>query len=315
MWAAPAAALLVVYVHERSIWHDVEARRRVAATESGDLDQLWADYQELDDSAWLTSTTRGLANVLANRLVSEASTTLKDYRQDEPMIRSRQVDEARAQLARALILQPDDSRAGAWLRYAQGHLLRIDGEEQRGDTRRQTWRRAVAYFEEASRLAPDLPDPHLALTRLYTHRDFRDPDRARRAMSAAERLGHPRGIREYAQLGDLSRDEGDLLYRQARDVRGTGSEEPLLVRARTELANALAAYELSKGFGQSSIRINEISALLRRLDARLAEIREPIEAPAMPEVARPDRFFAAPALPLHHPLEPSLPPEGGEESQ
>jgi hypothetical protein len=316
MWAAPGAFVILVYVHERSIWHDVEARRRIAATETGDLDRLWTEYQALEDSAWLSSTTRGLASVLAERLLSEASTTLKDYRQDEPMIRSRQVEEARAQLARSLILQPDDTEAAAWLRYAQGHLARIEGEEQRGDARRQTWRRAVAYFEEAARLAPDLPDPHLALTRLYTHRDYRDPDRARRAMSAAERLGHPRGIREYAQLGDLSRDEGDLLYRQARDVRGTGSEEPLLVRARTELANALAAYELSKGFGQSSVRINEISALIRRIDARLADIRGQIDEPAAPEAAQPDRFLATPE-PLGLPLQPTppQPPHADAESQ
>ena len=315
MWAAPMALAIVVFVHERSIWDDVEARRRIAATETGDLDRLWTDYQALEDSAWLTSTTRGLARVLADRLLSEASTTLKDYRQDEPMIRSRQVDDARAQLARALILRPDNTEAAAWLRYAQGHLARIEGEEQRGDARRQTWRRAVAYFEEASRLAPDLPDPHLALTRLYTHRDYRDPDRARRAMSAAERLGHPRGIREYAQLGDLSRDEGDVLYRQARDVRGTGSEEPLLVRARTELANALAAYELSKGFGQSSTRINEISAVVRRIDARLADIRGVVDEPDTPEVARPERFLATPEPLVRLPPAPPEPPDADAESQ
>jgi hypothetical protein len=297
MWAAPVAVFFIVFTHERSIWRDVEARRRVAATETGDLEQLWTDYQALTDRAWFSGTTSGLADVLADRLVSEASTTLKDYRQDEPRIRSRQVDEARAQLARALILQPGNDEAEAWLRYAQGHLARIEGEEQRGDERRQAWSRAVAYFEEASRLEPSLPDPHLALTRLYTHRDYRDPDRARRAMSAAERLGHPRGIREHAQLGDLSRDEGDLLYRQARDVRGTSSEEPLLVRARTELANAVAAYELSKGFGQSSLRLVEITAVIRRIDSRLADIRRPIEELFTVEIVEPDPPPAPPAPP------------------
>ena len=309
VWVAPMALMVIVFTHERSIWKDVEARRRIAATETGDLDTLWTDYHALNERAWFSGTTSRLADVLADRLVSEGSTTLKDYRQDDPRIRSRQVEEARTQLARALILQPGNDDAEAWLRYAQGHLARIEGEEQRGDERRQAWSRAVAYFEEAARLEPTLPDPHLALTRLYTHRDFRDPDRARRAMSAAERLGHPRGIREYAQLGDLSRDEGDVLYRQAREVRGTGSEEPLLVRARTELANAVAAYELSKGFGQSSTRIVEITAVIRRIDARLADIRRPVEERFTLEII-PDRL-AAPeqsTLPLPH-LQPPPPPQ------
>jgi serine/threonine protein kinase len=280
--AAAAAGILVVGAHESAVEQDVEARRRIALTESGNLDALWSDYQLLSDRAWVRSTTRPLALVLADRLVSDASTTLKDYRQDTPRVRSRQVETARAQLARALVVQPDNTLAEAWLRYADGHLERIEGESRRGDERREAWGRAVARFEEASVLAPDLPDPYLALTRLYTHRDYRDPDRARRAMAAAERRGHLRGVREHAQLGDLSRDDGDLLFRQARDVRGTGSEEPLLVRARAELVSALGEYELSKGFGQSNLRIKEINDAIRRLDVRLAAIREQLQPPAAP---------------------------------
>jgi hypothetical protein len=298
-WIATAAAagILIVGTHESSVGGDVEARRRIAMTESGNLDALWADYQLLNERAWVRSTTRPLALVLAGRLVSDASTTLKDYRQDEPRVRSRQVETARAQLARALVVQPDNTLAEAWLRYADGHLERIEGDARRGDERREAWGRAVARFEEASALAPDLPDPYLALTRLYTHRDYRDPDRARRAMAAAERRGHLRGVREHAQLGDLSRDDGDLLFRQARDVRGTGSEEPLLVRARAELVSALAEYELSKGFGQSNTRIKEINDAIRRLDVRLAEIREqlqPSSAPAEVEAARAPAFDEEP---------------------
>jgi hypothetical protein len=157
-------------------------------------------------------------------------------------------------------------------------------------------------------LAEDLPDPYIALTRLYSHRDYRDPDRARRAMTAAERRGHPRGVREHAQLGDLSHDEGDVLYRQARDLRGTASEEPLLVRARAELAGALAEYEQSKGFGQSNQRIREINVALRRVDARLADIRVPVsdspDAPT-PEVLTAQAAPPEPAPPPSEPEEPS----------
>ena len=295
-WLVPAlvAAFAIVMIHERGVGSDAEARRRLAITESGNLDSLWADYQELSERAWLGSTTEELAEVLASRLVTEASTILKDYRQDVPRIRSRQVETARDHLVRALIVEPDDNIAEAWLRYAQGHLERIDGESQEEDGRRAAWARAVARFEEAARLAPELPDPYLALARLYTHRDYRDPDRARRAIAAAERRGHARGIREHAQLGDLARDEGDILYTQARDVRNTASEEPLLARARAELVTALAEYELSKGYGQSSVRIKEITAALRRLDARLSELRA-----ASDETPRaPLQFEAAHALPL-----------------
>jgi hypothetical protein len=273
MWAAVAVVMAVVWIHEHGVSSDAEARRRVAIAENDDLDALWRDYHELRDRAWLDSTTERLGNVLGDRLVASASAVLKDFRQDTPRIRSRQIEAARDQLARALGVRPDDRITEAWLRYAQGHLERIKGEEQRGEERRESWARAVARFEDAARLAPDLPDPYVALTRLYTHRDYRDPDRARRAMAAAERRGHERGVREHAQLGDLARDEGDLLYRQARDLRETGSEEPLLVRARAELVTALAEYELSKGYGQANVRIREINDALRRVDQRLADLR------------------------------------------
>jgi hypothetical protein len=293
-WAAAAAVMAVVWIHERSVWTDVEARRRVAIAENDDLDSLWRDYHALRDRAWLDSTTERLGGVLAERLVASASAVLKDFRQDTPRIRSRQIETARDLLARALVVRPEDRIAEAWLRYAQGHLERIEGEEQRGEERRESWARAVARFEDAARLAPDLPDPYVALTRLYTHRDYRDPDRARRAMAAAERRGHERGVREHAQLGDLARDEGDLLYRQARDLRNTGSEEPLLVRARAELVNALAEYELSKGYGQANLRIREIAEALRLVDARLADLRGGQQNPPPP----PERPIEAAQAPL-----------------
>jgi hypothetical protein len=57
---------------------------------------------------------------------------------------------------------------------------------------------------------------------------------------------------------------------------------------------ALAEYELSKGYGQSSVRIREITGALRRVDARLAELRA-----ASDETPRgPLQFEAAHALPL-----------------
>jgi serine/threonine-protein kinase len=308
MLAAMAAVFIVVQLHERSIWRDAEARRRLAVFENADLDSLWTDYHALTERAWLSSTTERLADMLAEKLISEATTTLKQFREDTPRIRERQIETARGHLARALVVDPGNEPAEAWLRYAQGHLERIEGEAARGDERRELWGRAVVHFEEAAQLARDLPDPYIALTRLYSHRDYRDPDRARRAMAAAEQRGHTRGLREHAQLGDLSRDEGDVLYRQARDLRGTTSEEPLLVRARAELATALAEYEQSRGFGQSNERIREINQALRRLDARLAEIKVP--APEEPAAPAPDLQTAQaappePPPPPAEPLEPS----------
>jgi len=56
----------------------------------------------------------------------------------------------------------------------------------------------------------------------------------------------------------------------------------LMTVASAELVSAVGEYELSKGFGQSNLRIKEINDAIRRLDVRLAEIREQLQPPAAP---------------------------------
>jgi hypothetical protein len=267
-----ALGAVIVLMHEQAIWREADARARIAATEPIAPDRLWAELDSLRRRAWLDVTTRGFARVVAERFTSRAVATLADYREDVPTIRKPHFDAARALLARAARIDMRNSTTEAWLRYAEGHLARIQGESLEDEERRPALREAVARFEQAAALAPHLPDPHIALARIYTY-DIRDPDRARRAMSMAERLGHAPGLRGHAQLGDLFRAEGEAMLRQARELTGMNSEEPALVRARAELASAVDEYDQALGFAESARNSRQASAWIRAIDGRLGELR------------------------------------------
>jgi hypothetical protein len=272
----------VIFLHENAIWREADAQARIAATEAVPPDRLWSDFRMLQQRAWLDVTTRGYGQIVAERLSAGAIAALKDYREDMPTVRRGHFEEARALLARAARVDLENRTIAAWLRLAEGHLARVEGEARDEDDRRPALLLAVSRFEEAARLAPNLPDPHIALARIYTYL-IPDPNRARRAISTAEQLGQPPGMRGHAQLGDLLKSEGDAYLRQARMLTGMSSEEPTLVRARTELAAAVEEYAQARGYGQSVRSARQAAAAIRAIDLRLEEIRPAVQTePAVP---------------------------------
>ncbi len=280
--AALVAGALLVFLHEQPIRREADAQARIAAAETLAPDRLLSQLESLRNRAWLDMTTRGFADVVVRRLSGQAVATLKDYREDLPTIRKPHFESARALLARAVRIDADNSATTAWLRYAEGHLTRIDAESGSEDERRPLLRQAVARFEEAAALAPGLPDPHLALARIYTYY-IRDPERARRAMQMAEQLGHAPGLRGHAQLGDLFRTEGESLVHLARDQYGTPSEEPALLRARRELTAAVDEYDKARGFAQSARNGRQAGVWISAIDERLTELREQAAAADPPD--------------------------------
>ena len=273
--AAIAALAGVIFVgsHERTIAREAEQRMQMAVADPGNLDELASAYDSMRARAWFSSTTSELGDFLSERLTIDAATMLKDFRSDDPRLET-QFRPAAIKLARAARIDPDNRLARAWLRYAQGHLARLDGEEARGPERRQALLRAVSLFEESSRLDRTLPDPYLGLARIYTYL-LPDADLARRALTAAEQRGHRPGRREHTELGDLSRSAAEDLLKQARQLRGTASEEPLLARARMEAGTAIDEYRQAGDYANSSKYARDLERSVDGIDARLQTIRTP----------------------------------------
>jgi serine/threonine protein kinase len=269
--------VVMIGAHEQTIGNEVRDTMRMAVADPGNLDELVRSYESLRTRAWFSGTTSDLGEFLSERLVMDAATMLKDFRNDDPRLET-QFKPAAIKLARAARINPDNRSARAWLRYAQGHLARIDGENARGPERRQALLRSVSLFEEASRLDSSLPDPYLGLARVYTYL-LPDADLARRAVAAAEQRGHRPGRREHTELGDLSRSAVEDLVKQARQLRGTASEEPLLMRARAEADTAIDEYRQAGDYANSSRYARDLERAVYVIDARLQSIRAPeIEA-------------------------------------
>ena len=267
------ATLIFVGAHEQTIARAADERKRAAIADPGNLDELTSAYESLRARAWFSSTTSDLGDFVSERLTIDAATMLKDFRSDDPRLET-QFRPAAIKLARAARINPDNRSARAWLRYAQGHLARIDGENARGPERRQALLRAVSLFEETSRLDSSLADPYLALARVYTYL-LPDADLARRALIAAEQRGHRPGRREHTELGDLSRTAAEDLLKQARQLRGTASEELLLTRARVEAGTAIDEYRLAGDYGNSSRYARDLERSVDGIDRRLQAIRAP----------------------------------------
>jgi len=269
--------VIMIGAHEQTIGSEVHDTMRMAFADPGNLDELVKSYESLRDRAWFSSTTSELGEFLSERLTLDAATMLKDFRNDDPRLET-QFRPAAIKLARAARINPDNKSARAWLRCAQGHLARIDGENARGPERRQALLRAVSLFEEASRLDSSLPDPYLGLARVYTYL-LPDADLARRAVAAAEQRGHKPGRREHTELGDLSKSAVEDLVKQARQLRGTASEELLLMRARAEADTAIDEYRQAGDYANSSRYARDLERAVYVIDARLQSIRAPeIEA-------------------------------------
>jgi hypothetical protein len=161
------------------------------------------------------------------------------------------------------------------LRYSQGQLHRINGEARKA--RRQIpqaqrdFSSAVTAFREAAALRPKWPDPFLGLARTFIY-GIEDIDRGADAMKEAERLGHPTGDRETAQLADGYRTRGETLERAAADLQGMPQQREFLVRARDAYRRAL---ELYTGIAAYSGAPGNIRLTQRRLDALEKKLLEP----------------------------------------
>jgi serine/threonine protein kinase len=212
---------------------------RAAATvpmqEFGGLTSLWTRYDSLSGRSWLGGWgTRRLGDALSRQALVLAERVADDYRAPVPTVREAQWTAAAAALERALTVTPRDNALRGTLRYCQGHLHRINGEARKARHQaaqaQREFAEAVTAFREASVLRPKWPDPFLGLARTFIY-GVEDIDRGADAMTEAQRLGHPIGDRETAQLADGYRTRGDTLDRTAAGLRGMAQEREFLVRS------------------------------------------------------------------------------------
>jgi hypothetical protein len=257
-----ALLLLIVLVVGNEVLIGRRAGRlasTVPLQEFAGLNSAWAEYSSLAGRSYIAGLgTLGLERALIRQSDVLADRVIANYRSPTPTVREAQWELAASVLRRALTASPGDTGRRASLRYAEGHLHRIDGEAQKSRRQMAPAQRelaeAVSAFREAAALRPNWPDPHLGLARTFIY-GLEDIDRGAVAMNEAEKLGYQIGARETAQLGDGYRTRGETLQRAAESLAGLPQEQESLTRAVEAYQRALGLYSKIADFGDVPARI------------------------------------------------------------
>jgi hypothetical protein len=275
--AALIFAVLAIAANESCI---AAHASRLAATapmqEFAGFTNLWTQYESLSRRSWLGGMgAHRLGGALSRQALVLAERVADNYRTPVPTVREAQWAAAAGALERALTVTPSDPVLRGTLRYCQGQLHRINGEARKA--RHQTpqaqreFADAVTAFREAASLRPKWPDPFLGLARTFIY-GVEDIDRGADAMKEAQRLGHPIGDRETAQLADGYRARGETLERAAADLHGMAQEREFLIRARDAYRQALDLYTKIAGFMDAPANIRQTQRRLDAVELRLVEI-------------------------------------------
>lgn len=257
-----ALLLLIVLVVGNEVLIGRRASRlasTVPLQEFAGLNNAWAEYSSLAGRSYIAGLgTLGLERALIRQSDVLADRVIANYRSPTPTVREAQWELAASVLRRALTAGPGDTGRRASLRYAEGHLHRIDGEAQKSRRQMAQAQRelaeAVSAFREAAALRPNWPDPHLGLARTFIY-GLEDIDQGAVAMNEAEQLGYQIGARETAQLGDGYRTRGETLQRAAESLAGLPQEQESLTRAVEAYQRALELYSKIADFGDVPARI------------------------------------------------------------
>ena len=248
---------------------------RVPTQELNGLTATWSEYQALRSRSYFGFGANDLKRALQRQTLVLAERVAANYRTPTPTVREAQWSAAAKALERALTLEPDSAEIRGTLRYAEGHLHRIDGEAER--SRHQTvaaqrhFAEAVAAFREAATLRPTWPDPFLGLARTFIY-GLEDIDRGADSLTQAQKLGYTPGARETAQLADGYRVRGAALFRAATTVNGLPQERELLTRAREAFQTALDHYAKIADMADVPPHIRTTQGFLTVIDRKIAEL-------------------------------------------
>jgi hypothetical protein len=168
---------------------------------------------------------------LRDRYAADADRVIADYRvpSESSPVTTRDWQRAQAALNSAMALTPDDKSLRGKRALIDGFLkIRSDPKTARAD------------FEEARKLLPHSPDPHLGLALLAFH--VPDLDQAQNELSQASRNNFELGRREKKQLADGYRQRGEAWLASARRAHDIRATQDSLRRAMTDLAKAQDLY-------------------------------------------------------------------------
>jgi eukaryotic-like serine/threonine-protein kinase len=243
------------------------------------LMDVWDRYDELADRSSFGVAVRDLERALERHSLVLAQRVFTDYRAPQPTVRENQWRAAKDALVKAVAVSSSPALRSA-LRYAEGHLLRIDGEARklRRQPAQQQLNEAVIAFREAAQISAGWPDPFLGLARTFIV-GFEDVELGADALERARALGHRPIDREIAQLADGYRLRGESLERAAKDLIGMPQEVDYLNRSAAAYKLAVEQFAKIAEFPNAATSLRLAQIRLERVELRLAEIKNSGGAP------------------------------------
>src|SRR5439155_5029507 len=230
-WVAWLLVMTTFFVSEGAAWlgaeriraelPDLDARSIVAKRQQYERLRRW--------SFFLVGPRLRLDRPLKKRLVTLADAVIADFRQEEPTVAEAQWRQASAALEWASQLSPRDASLAPKALDCEGHVDRIDAQQQsrtNPSESKRLYTRAIDEFQRAAQLDPESADPYLGLSRIYIY-GLKDVDRGAAAIHEAELRGHKQGWRDVAQLGDGYLRRGDGTRRTARRLADQSRRQAL----------------------------------------------------------------------------------------
>ncbi len=266
----PAGFLLRFWMNSAPLRQADDYTRRSTAEISSD----WQLYQELDhQNAFLhgLSPVSQVKEPLRARLIAAGDDVIERYRNSsDAAVDHFDWDKAQSCFRHARELQ-DSPEIGGQLALSDGYLLLVrQGLADGADGPR-------ADFEQAAKLEPHSPDPHLALARLDVY-GLHNVGQAVAEFQEAERSGYHPGPRENEQLADgyLYRGEQELREFIKQNRAGDGSRRMMLAAER-DLERAHERYEPIAGFSHTTdslARLERDETIQQQWQERLKEADE-----------------------------------------
>jgi hypothetical protein len=253
-------------------WVHGEARaiqQALVGTANPDLDALWQRYRNADRMTLGLGIGLGAAREeLRSAFRQQAERILDSFHGDNPQSTEKGWERARHDFEAALDLDYDRETRARMI-YCQAHLdriasqaLRAKGQKADADKKLQD---AIAGFHDASRRAPDWPDPYLGLARIYSYETF-DLDALQKAIGELGKHGYPIGRREKAMLADGFHRKGIEMQMRAEQATRPEDQEEMKTRAREYFEQALNLYAEIPGYGDSKANSEDVQQRLEDMN-------------------------------------------------
>jgi serine/threonine protein kinase/tetratricopeptide (TPR) repeat protein len=247
-------------------WRDsVPLRRNADYTRAGipAISSDWDLYQRIQrQNAFLGefSPAARLGPPLRSNLLQAADEIIERYRNSsDPVIRDFDWAKAAACLDHALEMDRNDRAAQGKLALTNGYLNLIRADREVAKAQQTTIQAAQDNFQQAAKLLPRSPDPHLGLARIYVY-SVKNMGQAVAEIGEAEHLGFQPGPREREEEADGYRLRAKMELTQARQAHGKSSEaeERYLRLAHRDFELARDLYEPIQGFSNVSLALRQV---------------------------------------------------------